>query len=134
MERDPEKLRLLDQWKRTIQSRHTVATFDDGNHLAVQVASDLGRTCRDLEEVAEARAAAPPPGAPGPVGRRPPDVVLAYGGADHLIVAAVAHGLEDAGIKVLFDRLLGTDDWMQDADRFVSKADFLVFFVSSDSH
>jgi len=57
MERDPEKLKLLERWKVTIQSRHTVATFQDGGRLAVQVAGDLARTIQDLEEVAKARAA-----------------------------------------------------------------------------
>ncbi|MEF8731271.1 MAG: TIR domain-containing protein [Candidatus Accumulibacter meliphilus] len=58
MERDPEKLKLLERWKETLQSRHTVATFQDGNRLAVQIAADLARTIQDLEKVAEARAAA----------------------------------------------------------------------------
>jgi hypothetical protein len=58
MERDPEKLKLLETWKRTLQSRHTVATFEDGGRLAVQVAADLARTIQDLEEVARARASA----------------------------------------------------------------------------
>lgn len=58
MERDPEKLKLLERWKETLQSRHTVATFQDGGRLAVQVAADLARTIQDLEEVARARATA----------------------------------------------------------------------------
>jgi hypothetical protein len=58
MERDPEKLKLLERWKEALQSRHTVATFQDGGRLAVQVAADLARTIQDLEEVAKARATA----------------------------------------------------------------------------
>ena len=58
MERDAEKLRLLERWKETIQSRHTVALFQDGGRLAVQVAADLARTIQDLEDVAKARATA----------------------------------------------------------------------------
>jgi hypothetical protein len=58
MERDPEKLKLLERWKETLQSRHTVSTFQDGNRLAVQVAADLARTIQDLEEVANARSTA----------------------------------------------------------------------------
>jgi len=58
MERDPEKLKLLEKWKKTLQSRHTVASFEDGGRLAVQVAADLARTIQDLEEVAKARATA----------------------------------------------------------------------------
>ncbi len=53
MERDPEKLKLLERWKETLQSRHTVATFQDGGRLAVQVTADLARTVQDLEEVAK---------------------------------------------------------------------------------
>jgi hypothetical protein len=62
MERDAEKLKLLERWKETLQSRHTVASFQDGHRLAVQVAADLARTIQDLEEVAIARAAAQPAG------------------------------------------------------------------------
>jgi hypothetical protein len=58
MERDAEKLKLLERWKETLQSRHTVAVFQDGGRLAVQVAADLARTIQDLEEVANARASA----------------------------------------------------------------------------
>jgi hypothetical protein len=58
MERDPEKLKLLEAWKETIQKRHTVATFQDGGRLAVQVAADLARTIQELEEVGKARATA----------------------------------------------------------------------------
>jgi hypothetical protein len=36
VERDPEKMRLLDRWKDTMQARHTLATFADGKALAVQ--------------------------------------------------------------------------------------------------
>jgi hypothetical protein len=55
MERDPEKLQLLENWKETLQERHTVATFQESNDLAVQVAADLSRTIRELEETARAR-------------------------------------------------------------------------------
>lgn len=58
MERDPEKLVLLEKWKSILQQRHTVATFQDGQKLAVQVAADLSRTIQDLEETAKARAEA----------------------------------------------------------------------------
>lgn len=58
MERDPEKLKLLDRWKETLQARHTVDYFEDGGRLAVQVAADLTRTIRDLEETARARGVA----------------------------------------------------------------------------
>jgi hypothetical protein len=58
MERDPEKWKLLEKWKETLQARHTVATFEDGGRLAVQVAADLARTIQDLEEAAKTRATA----------------------------------------------------------------------------
>ena len=55
MERDPNKLRLLEDWKSTLQTRHTIASFEGKNDLSVQVAADLSRTIRDLEEAARAR-------------------------------------------------------------------------------
>ncbi len=58
VEGDPNKLRLLKKWKEVLHARHTVASFQDGGRLAVQVAADLARTIQDLEEVAKARATA----------------------------------------------------------------------------
>jgi hypothetical protein len=58
VERDPDNLKKLENWKDTLQSRHTVAHFQDGPGLAVQVAADLARTIQDLEEAAKARATA----------------------------------------------------------------------------
>ena len=58
MERDPEKWKLLEKWKEALHSRHTVASFQDGGRLAVQVAADLGRTIQDLEDTAKDRARA----------------------------------------------------------------------------
>ena len=55
MERDPDKLKLLDSWREALQERHTVATFQESNDLAVQVAADLSRTVSGLEETARAR-------------------------------------------------------------------------------
>ncbi|MCP4264056.1 MAG: TIR domain-containing protein [Candidatus Brocadiaceae bacterium] len=55
MERDPNKLQLLEKWKQTLQERHTVATFQESNDLAVQVAADLSRTISVLEETARSR-------------------------------------------------------------------------------
>ena len=52
MERDPDKLRLLENWKATLQKRHTTAPFQRSTDLAVQVAADLGRTIMELEETA----------------------------------------------------------------------------------
>jgi hypothetical protein len=64
MERDPEKLKLLEKWKEGLNSRHTVASFQDGNRLAVQVAADLARTIQDLEETTKTRARARSEGTP----------------------------------------------------------------------
>jgi hypothetical protein len=55
VERDPEKLQLLEKWKQTLQERHTVATFQESNDIAVQVAADLSRTITGLEETARER-------------------------------------------------------------------------------
>lgn len=62
IERDPEKMRLLERWRQTLHARHTVAAFTDGSTLAVQVAADLSRTIRDLEEAAKARETLPTEG------------------------------------------------------------------------
>jgi hypothetical protein len=51
VERDPQKLRLLEAWKEMLTARHTVAAFADGHQLAVQVAADLGRTVQAIEEL-----------------------------------------------------------------------------------
>jgi hypothetical protein len=58
MESDPEKLKLLTRWKDTLQSRHTISTFQDSSRLAAQVETDLGRTIREREEIAKERAKA----------------------------------------------------------------------------
>ncbi len=55
IERDHDKMRLLENWKQTLQKRHTVARFQESTDLAVQVAADLSRTIRELEEAARDR-------------------------------------------------------------------------------
>ena len=50
MERDPQKMVLLDNWKRTLRERHTIVWFQDGQRLSVQVTADLSRTARILED------------------------------------------------------------------------------------
>ena len=55
IERDPEKLRLLENWKSTLQSRHTVAPFRESHDLAVQVAADIGRTIHEIGEASKTR-------------------------------------------------------------------------------
>jgi tetratricopeptide (TPR) repeat protein len=42
VERDPDKLRLLETWKRALNAKHTVAKFENWPGLAVQVAADIG--------------------------------------------------------------------------------------------
>ncbi|HEY3623897.1 MAG TPA: DUF4062 domain-containing protein [Roseiarcus sp.] len=42
VERDPDKLKLLDVWTRTLNAKHTVAKFENWPRLAVQVAADIG--------------------------------------------------------------------------------------------
>src|ERR1700685_4485508 len=59
VERDPDKIRLLDAWKQTLNANHTVAKFEDWPRLAVQVAADIGnlllvRATAEAKGVAEA--------------------------------------------------------------------------------
>lgn len=54
IEREPEKVLLLEAWKNNLQERHTVAAFKASEDLAVQVAADLGRKIRQLGDPAEA--------------------------------------------------------------------------------
>jgi hypothetical protein len=42
VERDPDKLRLLDGWKQALNTNHTVTKFENWPKLAVQVAADIG--------------------------------------------------------------------------------------------
>jgi tetratricopeptide (TPR) repeat protein len=42
VERDPDKVKLLDAWKEGLNAEHTVAKFEDWPKLAVQVAADIG--------------------------------------------------------------------------------------------
>jgi hypothetical protein len=55
VERDPEKLALLETWKSLLQQRHTIANFKESNDLALQVAADLGRTLSEIREASRAR-------------------------------------------------------------------------------
>lgn len=54
IERDPEKILLLEKFKNTLRSRHTVATFRDAHDLALSVAADITRIAQALEETARA--------------------------------------------------------------------------------
>lgn len=170
MERDPEKLKLLERWKEALQARHTVSTFQDGGRLAVQVAADLARTIQDLEEVTKARATARTEGGTAlltdvtsvitnalsqgvpeasllsairssvssllvTMQKREPTVFLSYARADSAVVQQVADGLAAAGVRVWLDKMslkAGTN-WMQEIERELSAADFVVFFISPNS-
>lgn len=170
MERDPEKLTLLERWKETLQSRHTVFMFRDGGRLAVQVAADLARTIHDLEEVTKARATARTDGGTAlltdvesvisdamsqgvpeasllsairssvssllvTMQKRDPAVFLSYARADSAVVQRVADGLSAAGVRVWLDKvsLKAGANWMQEIERELSTADFVVFFISPKS-
>jgi hypothetical protein len=170
MERDPEKLKLLERWKEALQSRHTVSTFQDGGRLAVQVAADLARTIQDLDEVTKARATARTEGGTAlltdvtsvitdalsqgvpeasllsairssvssllvTMHKREPSVFLSYARADSAVVERVADGLGAAGVRVWLDKMdlkAGTN-WIQEIERELSAADFVVFFISPNS-
>jgi hypothetical protein len=43
IERDPEKRHLLEKFKDTVRSRHTVASFKDAHDLSLQVTVDLSK-------------------------------------------------------------------------------------------
>jgi len=170
MERDTEKLKLLERWKETLHSRHTVATFQDGGRLAVQVAADLARTIQDLEEVAKARATARAEGGKALLAevtsiitdalgqgmpeasllsairssvssllvtmqKREPTVFLSYARTDSDVVRRVADGLIAARLTVWLDEtdLKPGTNWMQEIERELSAADFVVFFISPNS-
>ena len=50
IEQDPNKMALLQAWKRRLYERHTIAVFDSPERLSVKVAADLSRVVRELEE------------------------------------------------------------------------------------
>jgi len=61
VERDPDKLKLLESWKQALNAKHTVAKFENWPRLAVQVAADIGHFLLDRQfgarvtETAEAK-------------------------------------------------------------------------------
>jgi hypothetical protein len=52
--------RLLESWKATLKERHTCAVFTDVNWLARQVAIDVGRAVREIEDEEQASQPSPP--------------------------------------------------------------------------
>jgi hypothetical protein len=87
VERDSDKLGLLEKWKQTLHARHTIATFKNGALLAVQVAADLARTIKDLEETAKARATARSEGG-----------MALMGDVTNVITAALNQGIREASL------------------------------------
>ena len=84
MERDPEKLKLLETWKAKLRDRHTVASFQQGSDLAVQVAADLGRTIVEVREAGRAREEA-----------RTESPVLLLDEVTNLVHAAILEGVSE---------------------------------------
>lgn len=168
MERDPEKFKLLERWKQTLQSRHTVAKFQDSGGLAVQVAADLGRTIRDLEQTARLReegrqrdrpallsevqsviSEAIDQGVPEAsllsairssvssllvtMHKRELTVFLSYAHRDSEVAQQVADRLKAAGIGIGLSFSGRSENWIQDIERELSTAEFLIFFISRSS-
>jgi len=50
MERDPEKIPLLERYKQTLRTRHTVKSFSSALDLAVSIAADLSETAQTILE------------------------------------------------------------------------------------
>ena len=58
-ERDSSKAILLERWKQTLRERHTCAEFKEANSLALQVAIDVARTIKEIDEEDRARSREP---------------------------------------------------------------------------
>ena len=54
IERDSEKMVLLEKFKETLRGRHTVASFRNAHDLSLAVAADISRIAQALEETARA--------------------------------------------------------------------------------
>jgi hypothetical protein len=50
IEQNPEKIKLLESWKATLNERHTVYSFRDSRDLAIRVAADLSREITKWEK------------------------------------------------------------------------------------
>ena len=62
MEREPEKMILLEGFRAKLEERHTVAKFADSGGLAVQVTADLSRTVQGFDDSVRAGELEPPRG------------------------------------------------------------------------
>ena len=170
MERDPDKLRLLEAWKKKLQTRHTVASFESKNDLAVQVAADLSRTIRDLEEGAHVREKSQSEspiqligelektileaiskgasedvllssirraisGVVSEIEHVAANIFLSYANADRPVVREVAKGLKSADMRVWFDEdsIKPGLKWVQEIERGLDTADFIIYFISKKS-
>lgn len=87
MERDSDKFRLLENWKSTLQQRHTVASFQESKDLAVQVAADLSRTISELGEAAQDREVA-----------RAESPVKLLDEVSELVAEAIKHGATETAL------------------------------------
>jgi hypothetical protein len=85
VERDPEKLRLLENWKRILTARHTVARYSDPHNLALRVVTDLTRALEDLKKMVQQ------PGRSS--NTRPQDAVAAI---SSIAAAEIERGVEPA--------------------------------------
>lgn len=92
VERDPDKLKLLESWKSVLTSRHTAATFREAADLAVQVAADVGRT---LNELAAAQRDAH---------AREPDEAAIWQDVRRLITAALNRGVSESALLTTISR------------------------------
>ena len=157
MERDPEKLMLLERWKQTLQSRHTVASFRDGLDLAAHVTADLARVIEELQKVAkltevegvisDALSQGAPEASllsairravsslPAMTGKREPTVFLSYAHVDSATVNQVATQLQAAGIRVFLDReTLQSNQVVENTtEEELLSAEFVVFFITPNS-
>lgn len=50
VERNPDNLRRLENWKALLNQRHTVSKFSDAHDLALQVSADISRTVQSIQE------------------------------------------------------------------------------------
>jgi hypothetical protein len=97
IEQDPEKIRLLEKWKQTLNGRHSAGRFRDTAALAVQVVADLGRTLQAFEDVEREHA---------PLSDRPDLADALKGLAGEALNAGIAESAILAAVREAVDALL----------------------------
>jgi hypothetical protein len=124
-ETDPQKLRLLNEWKAHLREKHTVATFKTAEDLAGKVTSDLRRKIEHLhlEQVAASTR-----------------IFLVYASDDAEFVEGFRKDLEAIGVDRITDESeayywAGQDDQgfnysEQDVERAIKESGCVVVFVS----